>query len=58
MVSDIPSVRLDDLMETVLDVMSSGDPPAVAVTDRAGTFVGYINRENIGEWYLLSRRTT
>ncbi len=58
MVTDIPSVRLDDPMETVLDVMASGNPPAVAVTNPAGVFVGYITRENIGEWFVLSRRET
>ena len=56
MVTETPSVRLDAPMETVLDAMSSGNPPAVAVTDPTGAFVGYITRENIGEWFLLSRR--
>ncbi len=58
MVSTIPSVKLDDPMETVLDAMSADNPPAVAVTDPTGAFIGYITRENIGEWFLLSRQTT
>ena len=29
--------------------------PAVAVTDPHGAFVGYITRENLGEWAVLSR---
>ena len=56
MVTGIPSVKLDDPMEKVLDAMSTGNPPAVAVTDPNGAFVGYITRENIGEWFLLSRK--
>lgn len=55
MEADIPKVRLDDPMEKVLDAMAAGSPSAVAVTDRTGNFLGYITRENIGEWYLLAR---
>jgi len=55
MITEIPSVQLNDAMETVVDTMSLGNPPAVAVTDQAGIFLGYITRENIGEWYLLTR---
>lgn len=55
MTSEMPTVHLDDPMETVVDAMSSGNPPAVAVTDQAGFFLGYITRENVGEWYLLTR---
>ena len=55
MEADIPSVHLDDPMERVLDAMTSRNPPGVAVTDDSGRFLGYITRENIGEWYLLSR---
>lgn len=58
MVTGIPSVRLDDPMESVLDAMAAGNPPAVAVTDPSGAFVGYITRENVGEWFILSRRNT
>lgn len=56
MVADIPAVPLDAPMERVLDAMSSANPPAVAVTDRSGLFLGYITRENIGEWFLLTRQ--
>lgn len=58
METEIPSVKLNDAMDAVLDAMSSGNPPAVAVTDPAGAFVGYVTRENIGEWFLLSRRSS
>ena len=55
MKSEVPTVQLDDPMETVVDAMSFGNPPAIAVSDHAGFFLGYITRENIGEWYLLAR---
>jgi Zn-dependent protease/CBS domain-containing protein len=56
MTTDIPAVLLDDPMQTVVDAMSLGNPSAVAVTDQSGAFLGYITRENVGEWYLLARR--
>ena len=56
MISEAPIVTLDAPMKDVLDAMSLGSPPAVAVTDRNGIFLGYITRENIGEWYLVSHR--
>lgn len=55
MITDIPGVQLTTPMEAVLRAMQSS-PPGVAVTDRTGHFVGYITRENIGEWLILSRR--
>ncbi len=56
MVSDVPVVDLMDPMEKVLDAMAAQNTPAVAVTGQHGVFLGYITRENIGEWYLLSRK--
>lgn len=52
----IPELRLDAPMDEVLDALASSDAPAVAITDRGGHFLGYITRENIGEWVILSRR--
>ncbi|MFD1507876.1 site-2 protease family protein [Lacimonas salitolerans] len=54
MTTDIPGVQLTTPMEAVLRAMQDS-PPGVAVTDRTGHFVGYITRENIGEWLILSR---
>lgn len=55
MTQDIPALRLDAPMDDVLDAMQSG-MPGVAVTDAKGHFLGYITRENVGEWFILSRR--
>lgn len=57
MVSDIPAVMLRDPLETVLDNLQRPEVPAVAVIDRTGVFLGYITRENIGEWMFLHRKT-
>jgi Zn-dependent protease/CBS domain-containing protein len=53
MVTGIPAVKLTDPLEAVLDDLQQPETPAVAVTDRAGHFVGYVTRENIGEWAVL-----
>ncbi|MDJ0992912.1 MAG: site-2 protease family protein [Dinoroseobacter sp.] len=55
MVANIPEVNLRDPLENALDSLQSADVPAVAVVDHAGVFLGYITRENIGEWMILHR---
>ncbi|KFE36313.1 site-2 protease family protein [Thioclava atlantica] len=56
MIRDLPSVTPETEMETVLDAFTGKYVPAVAVIDRTDRFMGYINRENIGEWFILSRK--
>jgi stage IV sporulation protein FB len=55
MTRDIPSLPLRAPLSEVLDAMASGQAPAVAVVSEAGTFLGYITRENIGELMVLRR---
>lgn len=55
MTQDIPRLLLNAPMESVLDAMQA-NVPGVAVTDAKGAFLGYITRENVGEWFILSRR--
>ncbi|KEO55211.1 site-2 protease family protein [Thioclava indica] len=56
MIAEVPGVRLDTGMDVVLDALAAGPAPIVAVLDRSGRFIGFINRENIGEWMILARR--
>ena len=56
MVADIPQVRLDSPLEDALDALAETGAPGVAVTDRAGRLLGYITRENLGEWMVVARR--
>jgi len=48
----VPSVRLTDGLETVLERL--GANPAVAVLDREGHLLGYITRENVGELMVIA----
>jgi stage IV sporulation protein FB len=56
METDIPALTLGAPLTEALDALYTGNKPAVAVTDRAGTVLGYITRENIGELMVVSGR--
>jgi len=56
METDIPALTLGAPLTDALDALYTGNKPAVAVTDRAGTVLGYITRENIGELMVVSGR--
>ncbi|OOY21139.1 site-2 protease family protein [Thioclava sp. DLFJ5-1] len=55
MFDNVPVVSLKTGMDDVLDAFAKGRIPAVAVIGKSGNFVGFINRENIGEWFILAR---
>ncbi|WGT50514.1 site-2 protease family protein [Thioclava nitratireducens] len=55
MFRDVPVVSLKTGMDDVLDAFARQRIPAVAVVGANGNFVGFINRENIGEWFILAR---
>lgn len=56
MLTEVPTLMLTEPLERALDALQQPNMPAVAVTDRKGQFLGYITRENIGEWVVLSGR--
>lgn len=53
MVSDIAHLKLDDPLEAVLGELAKPGAVAVAITGRQGDFLGYITKENVGEWMIL-----
>ena len=55
MVTEIPTVELTAPLSQVLDGLNAPGVPAVAVADRGGRFLGYVTRENIGEYMVLRR---
>lgn len=56
MTREIPRVMLNAPLDTVLDTLGHGAVPGIAVEDRKGNFLGYITRENLGEWMILNRQ--
>ncbi|MDJ1016365.1 MAG: site-2 protease family protein [Paracoccaceae bacterium] len=56
MTTAIPSADLNAPLEEVLEGLQQRDVPAVAITDPRRAFLGYVTRENIGEWLILSKR--
>lgn len=54
MVRDVPEVELGTPLASAIEKLGDAEVPAVAVTDPNGNFLGYITRENIGEWLVLS----
>ncbi|MGB5556895.1 MAG: site-2 protease family protein [Paracoccaceae bacterium] len=57
MVRDFPSVTLTAPLQSALDLLFRSQSPAVAVTNRDGTMIGYITRENIGELMVVAGQT-
>ncbi|MHA6267759.1 site-2 protease family protein [uncultured Aliiroseovarius sp.] len=53
MQTDLPTVKLLDGLETVLERMGDGIAP-LAVVDETGHLLGYITRENIGELMVVA----
>lgn len=56
MITEIPSVRLTSPLEDVLVLLQQAGKPVVSVTDDSGQFIGYVSRENIGEWMVINQR--
>lgn len=54
MMTGLPQIGLTDPLDKALDALQQPDTPAVAVVDRHNVVLGYITRENIGEWAVLN----
>jgi stage IV sporulation protein FB len=54
MQGDCPMVGLATPLEEVLTVLNQPGTPAVAVVNPAGALIGYVSRENIGEWIVVA----
>ncbi len=53
MVGHLPEVQQTHSLEAALDSLSRSDIPAVIVRNKAGRFLGYITRDNVGEWLIV-----
>ena len=56
MTERFPKVPLGAPLTDALEALYQGSAPAVAVTDRGGRLLGYINRENVGELMVIRGR--
>ena len=54
MQGDCPMVGLATPLEEVLTILNQPGIPAVAVVSPAGALIGYVSRENIGEWIVVA----
>ena len=54
MAGSAPTVRSGASLEQALDALNQPGVPAVSVTDETGRLLGFITRENLGEWIALS----
>lgn len=55
MVREVPRVGLKAPLRLALDALAGQGVPAVAVCGAGGDFLGYVTRENVGEWMILNR---
>lgn len=56
MTRDVPMLPLTAPLEKALDALYRGSAPAVALSGLDGRMIGYITRENIGEFMVVSGR--
>ncbi len=56
MVPDAPEIAMGAPLQSALDALFRTGTPAVAVMAPGGAMIGYITRENIGEWMVIAGR--
>jgi stage IV sporulation protein FB len=53
MTQDIPSVPEDSALESVIKSLASNEHQAVAVVDQQGRLIGYVNAQNLAEYFWV-----
>lgn len=53
MVKDVPTVSEDSALEPVMKILMRNEGPAVAVVDAQGRLIGYVNQQNLAEYFLV-----
>jgi Zn-dependent protease/predicted transcriptional regulator len=53
MAKDIPSVPETSALEPVMKILASSEYPAVAVVDQQGRLIGYVNAQNLAEYFWV-----
>jgi len=53
MTKDIPSVPENSALEPVMKILARNEYPAVAVVDQQGRLTGYVNAQNLAEYFWV-----
>jgi Zn-dependent protease/CBS domain-containing protein len=53
MVKDVPTVPENSALEPVMKILMRNEGPAVAVVDAQGRLIGYVNQQNLAEYFLV-----
>ena len=53
MTKDIPSVPETSALEPVMKILARNEHPAVAVVDQQGHLTGYVNAQNLAEYFWV-----
>lgn len=53
MVKDVPTVSEDSALEPVMKILMRNEGPAVAVVNAQGRLIGYVNQQNLAEYFLV-----
>jgi CBS domain-containing protein len=58
MTKDVPTVSEDSALEPIMKILMRGDSPAVGVVDRQGRLSGYVNAQNLAEYFWIRSAQT
>ena len=58
MAKDVPTVSEDSALEPIMKLLMRGDTPAVGVIDRQGRLKGYVNAQNLAEYFWIRSAQT
>jgi Zn-dependent protease/CBS domain-containing protein len=58
MAKDVPTVSEDSALEPIMKLLMRGDTPAVGVIDRQGRLKGYVNVQNLAEYFWIRSAQT
>jgi Zn-dependent protease len=58
MAKDIPTVSEDSALEPIVKILMRGDTPAVGVVDQQGRLRGYVNEQNLAEYFWIRSAQT
>ncbi len=58
MAKDVPTVLEDSALDPIIKILMRGDTPAVGVVDQQGRLRGYVNAQNLAEYFWIRSAQT